>query len=59
MMLYVIFPIHVNFPIRSRCVLKAIFHRKNWIVLCYLRKFFFEKVACDDVSVVGSCSLLT
>ena len=25
----VIFPINMNFPIRSRCVLKAIIHRKN------------------------------
>ena len=42
MALYVILPIHVNFPIRSRCVLKAIIHRKKqWIVLCYLRKFLF------------------
>ena len=32
----------MNFPIRSRCVLKALIHRKKqWIVLRYLRKFFF------------------
>ena len=30
MTLYVTFPIHSNFPIR--CVLKAIIHRKQWIV---------------------------
>ena len=29
--LYVIFPIHVNFRIRSMCVLKAIIHRKKQI----------------------------
>ena len=29
MMLYVIFPIHVNFPIRYRFVFKTIIHRKN------------------------------
>ena len=29
--LYVIFPIHLNFPIRSRCVLKAIIHRKKTV----------------------------
>ena len=36
MTLYVIFPIHLNFPIRSRCVYKAIIHRKKlWIVLLF------------------------
>ena len=29
MTLYVIFLIHLNFPIRSRCVLKGITYRKN------------------------------
>ena len=44
--LYIIFPIHANFPITSRCVLKATIHRKKlWIKLCYLRKFFFQKDA--------------
>ena len=32
MTLYVIFPIHVNFQIRSWCVLKAIIHRKNSVL---------------------------
>ena len=41
MMLYIIFPIHLNFPIRSRCVLKAIVQRKKqWIVLRLLEKVF-------------------
>ena len=31
MTLYVVFPIHVNFPIRSRCVLKAIVHIKKTV----------------------------
>ena len=43
MTLCVIFPIHVNFPITSRRVLKATIHRKKWIVLPYLRKLFFFK----------------
>ena len=44
MALFVIFPIHVNFPIRSRCVLKAIIHsKKQWIVLLLLKRFFFFK----------------
>ena len=35
--LYVIFQIHLNFPIRSRCVVQAIIHRKKtWIVLWLL-----------------------
>ena len=36
MTLYVIFPIHFNFPIRSKCVLKAI----QWLVLRLLEKLF-------------------
>ena len=47
MILCIIFPIHVNFPIRSRCVLKAIIHRKKnseLFYLCYLRKLFFKKI---------------
>ena len=31
MMLYIIFPIHLCFPIRSRCVLKAIVQRKKTV----------------------------
>ena len=47
MTLCVIFPIHVNFPIPSSCVLKATIHRKKGIVLPYLRKllFLFQKDA--------------
>ena len=43
---YTSFPsIHVNFPITSKCVLKATVHRKKkqWVVLPYLRIFFFKK----------------
>ena len=41
MTLYVIFPIYLNFPICSRCILKAIVHRKKkWIVLPLLEKVF-------------------
>ena len=44
MMLYVIFPIHVNFPITSSCVLEATIHRKI-TVNCFmlLEKIFFLK----------------
>ena len=43
MTLYSIFLIHLNLPIRSRCVLKAIIQRKKkrWIVLPLLEKAFF------------------
>ena len=47
MTLYAIFPFHLNFLIRTRCVLKAIIHIKN-SGLCYgyLWKFFlFQKDA--------------
>ena len=41
MALHVIFPIHLNFPIRARYVLKAIIHwKKRWIVLQLLEKVF-------------------
>ena len=44
--LYVILPIHLNFPIRSRCVLKTVIHRTN-TVLCFTVTwesfFFFSK----------------
>ena len=43
--LYVILPIHLNFPIRSRCVLKTVIHRTN-TVLCFTvtwESFFFFK----------------
>ena len=51
MTLYVIFPIHLNFLIRSKCVLKAIIHRKKqWIVLRLLEKvFLFQKDAFYEI----------
>ena len=51
--IYIIFSMHVKFSIRSRYVLKAITHRKKqWIVLRYLRKSFFQK---DTFYIVHSC----
>ena len=51
MTLYVIFPIHLNFLIRSKCVLKAMIHRKKqWIVLRLLEKvFLFQKDAFYEI----------
>ena len=51
MLLYAIFPTHLNFIIKSRCVLKALLHRKKqWIVLQLLKKFFlFQKDAFYDI----------
>ena len=47
MMLYVIFPVYLNFPMRSRSVLKAIIHRrKQWIVLWILEKVFSFSKRC-------------
>ena len=45
MTLYVIFPIHMNFPITFRCVLKATIHRKKTVNCFTLLKkvFFFSK----------------
>ena len=49
--LYVILPIDLNFPIRSRRVLKAIIHRKKqWIALQLLEKVLFEKDAFYDIA---------
>ena len=42
MMLYVIFPIHVNFPIRSSCVLK-VFTEKTVDCFPLLEEVFFKK----------------
>ena len=61
LMLYVIFPIYMNFPITSRWVLKATIHRKKnselfyltWEslllekVLHYLRRCFYDIVHLD------------
>ena len=47
MMLYVIFLVYLNFPMRSRSVLKAIIHRgKQWIVLWILEKVFSFSKRC-------------
>ena len=44
------FPNHFNFPIRSKCVLKAIIQRKKqWIVLQLLDSFFFRDDAFYDI----------
>ena len=59
MALFVIFPIHVNFPIRSRCVLKAIIHRKKqWIVLLLLKRFFFFKTTLFYIVYASSIWLI-
>ena len=46
LMLYVIFPIYVNFPNWSRCNLKAIIHRKKTVNCSMLleKVFFFRKM---------------
>ena len=50
LMLHVNFPIYFNFPIRSKCVLKAIIQRKKqWIVLQLLDSFFFRDDAFYDI----------
>ena len=48
---YVIFPIHLSFPVRSSCVLKATIHRKNsGLFRGYLRKLFlFQKDPSYDI----------
>ena len=46
MRLYIIFPIHLSFPIRSRCVLKAtvsFIEKNSGLFYSYLSKFFFFK----------------
>ena len=58
--LNVIFPIHLNFPIRSRCVFKAIIKKKkknnSGLFYYYLRKFFsLRKDAFHDN--VHGCSI--
>ena len=55
--LYVIFPIHLNFPIRSSYVLKAIIHRKKkqWIALLLLEKVLFQKDAFYDI--LNACGI--
>ena len=42
MTLCVIFPIHMNFPITPRCVLKATIHRKKVNCFTLLEKAFFS-----------------
>ena len=55
--LYIIFPTHLKFPIRSRCVLKAIIHKKNnGLFYGYLIKFFlFQKDTFYDI--VHACGI--
>ena len=48
MTLYVIFPIHVNFPFTSRCVLKAI-HKKNDELFYVAWESFFSKRRFYDI----------
>ena len=58
MTLYVIFPIHLNSPIRYRCVFKAIVHRrKQCIVLRYLSKFFFFFSGRRFYDIVQTCCI--
>ena len=45
---YVIFPIHVNFPITSMCVLKAI-HKKNGELFYVTWESFFSKRRFYDI----------
>ena len=52
MMLYVIFPINLNFPIRSRCVFKAIIHRKKQRIILWL----LEKVFSFSKTLLMICS---
>ena len=55
MTLCIMFPIHVNFPIRSRCVLKAIFKKKNsGLFYMALEVGFFSK---DAFYVVYACCI--
>ena len=56
MTLYVIFPIHVNFPITSLCVLKATIHRKktDLFYVTWGSFFFFSKICFYDI-VYASC----
>ena len=55
-MLYIIFLIHLNFSIRSRCALNAIIHRKKlWIALQLLEKVIFQKDAFYDI--VNACGI--
>ena len=42
-MLFIIFPIHVNFPVLSRCVIKATIHKKTKLFYITWEIFFFKK----------------
>ena len=66
----VVFPIHVNFSITSRCILKATFsitsrcvlkatiqRKKQWTVLSYLRQFFFSKRCFYDIYCICMCCI--
>ena len=56
---FIIFPINLNFSIMSRCVLKAIIHRKKqWIILQLLEiSLIFQKYIFYD-SVHAFCTWL-
>ena len=58
MTLYVIFPIHVNFQIRSSFVLKA-FTEKTVDCFPLLEKVFFQEVSCDVDNVLVKVSKLS
>ena len=58
MMLYVIFPIHLNFPITFRCVLKDAIHRKKNSELFYViwdNLFFFLSKRRFCYNIVHTC----
>ena len=59
MMLYVIFPIHLNFPITFRCVLKDAIHRKKTVNCFMLFEiiffFFFFSKRCFYYNIVHIC----
>ena len=62
MSLYVIFPIHLNFPVRSRCVLKAIIHRKKTVDCFTVTResfFIFKKTLFDMHEVFDNFSILS
>ena len=55
LMTYIIFPIQLNFPITSRCVLKAIYKKKMVNCFMLLEKVFFSKRGFYDI--VQACCI--
>ena len=57
MMFYVIFPIHLNFPIRSRYVFKVIIQRKKMdcFIFTWESFFFFKKTFYNIVYACVIC----